>query len=111
MATESEIQKCKKIFFDEVGQNDELENTFDELLEIVKKIKPTCNSFSEAIDEITMSPEIVAFFKAKNIPHEFLGYFKKEALNFDPAPLTFEEGFKMGLCLGREFYVFKKEST
>ena len=58
-----------------------------------------------------MSPEIVAFFKAKNIPHEFLGYFKKEALNFDPAPLTFEEGFKMGLCLGREFYVFKKEST
>ena len=50
-----------------------------------------------------MSPEIVAFFKAKNIPHEFLGYFKKEALNFDPAPLTFEEGFKMGLRLGRDF--------
>ena len=55
-----------------------------------------------------MSPEIVAFFKAKNIPHEFLGYFKKEALNFDPAPRTFEEGFQMGLRIGRDF-VMKKE--
>ena len=52
MKTEIEIQTCKKIFFDEVGQNDEFENTFDELLEIVKKIKFTCNSLSEAIDEI-----------------------------------------------------------
>ena len=40
MPTESEIQKSKKILFDEVGQNDELENTFDELLEIVKKLSP-----------------------------------------------------------------------
>ena len=103
MPTESEIQKCKKILFDEVGQNDELVNAFDEILEILKKIKPTCNSLSEAIDEITMSPEIVAFIKAKNIPQEILGYFKKEALNFGPAPRTFEEGFKMGLRLGQEF--------
>ena len=111
MPTESEIQKCKKILFDEVGQNDEWENAFDELWEILKKIKPTCNSLSEAIDEFTMSPEIVAFIKAKNIPQELLGYFKKEAVNFDPAPRTCEESFKMGLRLGREFSVLNKEST
>ena len=99
MPTESEIQKCKKILFDEVGQNDELENYFVELLEILKKIGPTCKT----IDEITMSPEIVAFFRSKNISQEFLEYFKKEALNFDPAPRTFEEGFQMGHRIGREF--------
>ena len=98
MATKSEIQKCKKILFDEVGQNDELEKSFDEFFEIMKKIKPT-----ESIDELTMSPEIVAFCKAKNIPHEILEYF---ALNFDPAvPRTCEECFKEGLSLGREFFV------
>ena len=111
MPTESEIQKSKKILFDEVGQNDELENSLDEIFEILKKIKPTCNSLSVIIDEITMSPEIVAFLKAKNIPHEFFGYFRKEFLNLDPAPRTCEEGFKIGLRLGREFSVLNKEST
>ena len=52
-----------------------------------------------------MSLEIVAFLKANNIPQELLEYFKKEALNFDPAPRTIEEGLKMGLRLGLEFAV------
>ena len=104
MATEIEIQKCEKNFLDD------LKSGF-ELLEIIKKNYPTCNSFSEGIDEITMSPEIVAFFRSKNIPHEFLEYFEKEALNFDSAPRTFEEAFEMGHRIGREFFLLKKEST
>ena len=161
METEIEIQECTKNFFDEVEQNDELKNDFVELLEILEKIKPTCEitmspeivAFSKAkniphefleciknfsyeleqndefkndffelleilekikptcetIDEITMSPEIVAFSKAKNIPHEFLEYIRKEALNFSPAPRTFEEAFVMGQRIGRDFFVLKKE--
>ena len=107
MATEIEIQKFTKYFFDELKQNYEFKNVLLELLEILEKITPTC----ETIDEIMMSPEIVAFSKAKNIPHEFLEYFKKEVLNFGPAPRTFEEEFKIVLRLRREFFVLKKEST
>ena len=81
MATEIEIQKCT---FDEVEQNDELKNFLDEFFELLEKITPTCKT----IDEITMSPEIVAFSKAKNIPNEYLEYIIKEALNY-PAPRSF----------------------
>ena len=105
MATEIEIQKCTKIFFDELEQNDELKNSFVELFGILEKISLTC----ETIEELMMSPEIVAFSKAKNIPHEFLEYIRKEALNFSPAPRTFEEAFVMGQRIGRDFFVLKKE--
>ena len=107
MATEIEIQELTKDFFDELEQNDEFKNDFVELLEILKKIGPPCKT----IDEITMSPEIVAFSKAKNIPHEFLEYIRKEALNFDPATITFKEALEMGDRIGRDFFVLKKEST
>ena len=101
MATEIEIQKCT---FDELLQNDEFKNAFFELKEILGKINPTC----ETIKELIMSPEIVAFFRSKNILQEFLEYFKKEALNFDPATRTFEEGFQMGLCIGQDFVMKKR---
>ena len=100
-----EFLECIKNFSYELEQNDEFKNDFFELLEILEKIKPTC----ETIDEITMSPEIVAFSKAKNIPHEFLEYIRKEALNFSPAPRTFDEAFVMGQRIGRDFFVLKKE--
>ena len=101
MATEIEIQKCT---FDEVEQNDELKNFLVEFFGILEKIKPTCKT----IDEITMSPEIVAFSKTKNIPHEILEYIRKETLNFDPATPTFKEALEMGQRIGRDF-VLKKE--
>ena len=107
MATEIEIQEFTKYFFDELKKNYEFKNVLLELLEILEKITPTC----ETIDEIMMSPEIVAFSKAKNIPHEFLEYIRKEALNFDPATITFKEALEMGDRIGRDFFVLKKEST
>ena len=102
MATEIEIQKCT---FDELVQNDEFKNYFFELKEILGKINPTC----ETIEELIMSPKIAAFFKAKNIPHEFLEFIRKEVLNLSLDPsLTFEEAFAMGDRIGRDF-VMKKE--
>ena len=99
MATEIEIQKCKKILFDEFGQNDKLDNFIDEYFEVVKKIiGPRCNSPSEFIDEIA------AFYRHKISP-EYMGYLKKEIPNLDLDNLTSEEAFKKGLRLSQEFSV------
>ena len=56
MATEIEIQNCRKFLHDEIGQN-------DEFLEVMKKIQPT-----GSVDELSKNPEIVAFFQSKNFP-------------------------------------------
>ena len=99
MATEIEIQKCKKILLDEFGQNDELVNFIDEYFEFMEKIiGPSCNSPSEFIDEI------LAFYRHKISP-EILVYLNKEILNFYDVNLTTEEAVKMGIRLGQEFSV------
>ena len=93
MATEIEIQNCKKILHDEIGQNDESDKVFDEFFEVLKK-----NQTTGSVDEL--SKEIVTFFNSKNFPTELLEYI---VLNLDPGLSTLEEGFKEGLRLGREF--------
>ena len=74
-------------------QNDKFKNDFFELKEILGKINPTC----ETIEELIMSPEIAAFFKAKNIPHEFLECIKNfsyELEQNDELKNSFVELFK-----------------
>ena len=90
-----DIQNCKKILHDEIGQNDELDKVFEEFLEVLNKIQP-----AGSVDELSMNPQIVAFFQSKNVPIELLEYV---ALNLDPGLSTVEEGFKEGLRLGQEF--------
>ena len=67
MATEIEIQKCTKNFFDEVEQNDELKNSFVELFGILEKISLTC----ETIEELIMSPKFAAFLRPKTFLTNF----------------------------------------
>ena len=93
MATE--IKNCKKILYDEFGQNDELEKLFEDFLEVLIKIQP-----AGSIDELSMNPEIVAFFQSKNFPSELLEYV---AIHLDPGLSKVEDSFKEGLLLGQEF--------
>ena len=89
MATEIEIQNCKKILYDE------LEKVFDEFLEVLTKIQPV-----GSVDELSMNPEIVAFFQSKNFSIELL---ESVALHLKPGLSKVEDAFKEGLLLGQEF--------
>ena len=76
MATAVQIQNCKKIFHEELGQDD----VFDELLELsLSKI----TSYKSA-KELFKDPEIVAFCQSKNIPNN---------VDTTPGP-TLEESFR-----------------
>ena len=73
MATAVQIQNCKKILYEEIGQDD----VFDEFFELImKKIKPF---------ELWKDPEIVAFARQKNIPID------------DLLSPTLEEAFRSGI--------------
>ena len=76
MATAVQIQNCKKILHEEMGQDD----VFDELLELtLSKI----NLYKSA-EELFKDPEIVAFASQKNIPID---------VDISPVP-TLEESFR-----------------
>ena len=90
MWTESEIQNCKKIFVDELGcysQKDKAEKMLDELFEKVRS--QDFYDLDSICEKLEMEPELAAFFK-DNFVH-------------DPA-LSFEEHFKNGVRIGKEFY-------
>ena len=55
-ATAEQIQNCKKIMHEEIGQDD----FFDELFDLVMSKKIT--------EDIWRDPEIVAFLQARNLP-------------------------------------------
>ena len=95
MATAEQVQNCKKILHDEIGQIDGVDELFDELLEVMNKIRPFMS-----FDGLSLNPEFVAFLQSKNQPTELLGYL---ALHLDPGLSTFEDAFKEGLRLGQEF--------
>ena len=90
MATAVQIQNCKKIFHEEVGQND----IFDKLIELsLSKIK----SYKSA-DELFKDPEIVAFCKSKNLPSPDI-----DVETLPPSITSFEEAFRYGFLRGLYF--------
>ena len=88
MATKIEIQNFKKFLRNEFDQTEQMENDFDELVEILNKIQPA-------------EPEIVVFCQSKDIPIELFKYVGHGIK-------TFEEAFEEGMLLGFEF-AFKNE--
>ena len=93
MATAEQIQNCKKITHEEIGQDD----VFDELFDLVMSKKLTADVWKD--------PEIVAFLQAKNLPID---------IDIDVGNITipqdiksFEEGFRYGLKRG--FFVQEME--
>ena len=96
MATEIEIQNFKKFLRNEFDQTEQMENDFDELVEILNKIQP-----AGSVDE----PEIVAFCQSKDIPIKLFEFID---LHLDPGISTFEEAFKEGMLLGLDF-AFRNE--
>ena len=99
MMTENEIQNCKKILIDEIGQKVEVEveKYFD-------KIRHTVS-----FDKQLMSPEILDFCKDKNIPPEFLERLKVAASNPEVPSLTTEEAFQYGIKMGKMFFEAEKK--
>ena len=94
-------QICKKFFHDKFGQNDEMDKEIDEYIEFFNKIK-----LPGSVDELTKSPEIVAFLNSKNFPTELLEYFVQ---HFDPSLFTCQEdAFEAGLLLEKK-WTMKKE--
>ena len=77
MATAEQIQNCKKIMHEEIGQDD----VFDELFDLVISKKPTADVWKD--------PEIVAFLQAKNLP--------PIDIDVNIKPQSFEEAFRYGL--------------
>ena len=57
MATAEQIQNCKKIMHEEIGQD----YVFVELFDLVMSKNPTADVWKD--------PEIVAFLQAKNLPN------------------------------------------
>ena len=83
MATAEQIQNCKKIMNEEIGQD----YVFYELFELVMSKNPTADVWKD--------PEIVAFLQAKNLPID---------IDVGKIPIrknikSFEEGFRYGLKL------------
>ena len=94
-------QIYKKIFHDKFGQNDKIDKEIDEYIEFFNKIK-----LPGSVDELTKSPEIVAFLNSKNFSTELFEYFVQ---HFDPSRCTCEEeAFKEGLLLEKKWSM-KKE--
>ena len=92
MATAEQIQNCKKIMHEEIGQDD----FFDELFDLVISKKLTADVWKD--------PEIVAFLQAKNLPIDI-------DVGKIPIPKnikSFEEGFRYGLKLELEKARIKK---
>ena len=77
MATAEQIQNCKKIMQEEIGQD----YVFYELFELVMSKNPTA--------DIWKDPEIVAFLQAKNLP--------PIGIDVNIKPTSFEVAFRYGL--------------
>ena len=77
MATAEQIQNCKKIMHEEIGQN----YVFYELFDLVMSKNPTADVWKD--------PEIVAFLQTKNLP--------PIDIDVNIKPPSFEEAFRYGL--------------
>ena len=94
MATKIEISNFIKIIMDEIScDKNKAKKAFLETIEKMEEVNPDL-SFSEWLDEclgkIGIEPE------KKNI-------FKDKILALDPT-LNFEEGFRKGIHIAKEFY-------
>ena len=83
MATAEQIQNCKKIMHEEIGQDD----VFDELFDLVMSKSPTA--------DVLKDPEIVAFLQTKNLPPIDIDVNIKPLQSIK----SFKEAFRYGLKL------------
>ena len=90
MATEIEIQNFKKFLRNEFDQTEQMENDFDELVEILNKIQPA-------------GLEIVAFCQSKDIPIELFKYVGHGINTFEEGMLFLDPGICTSLRVANFF--------